>query len=273
MWLPTYAPWLNPIEKLWRWLRQDQLYVHRLAQDWSVLRQRVNAFFDQFAAGSHALLRYVGLLGEGKLAVLYSRLITSCASSKSISAWGAALSSVQSGVPAFERHFSASYFQYLAAHPEFAATFNAAMTGWSAQVASAVVAAYDFARCGTVVDVGGGHGTLLAAIVASQPHVRGILFDLPHVTAGATPLLTAAGVADRCEAVGGDFFTAVPSGDTYVLAQILHDWDDDRSRTILEHCRFAPWHRMAASWSLSWCCHPATSHPWASGSICTCWCC
>jgi DDE superfamily endonuclease len=68
VWLPTYAPWLNPIEKLWRWLRQDQLYVHRLAHDWSVLRQRVKAFFDQFAAGSHALLRYVGLLGEGKLA-------------------------------------------------------------------------------------------------------------------------------------------------------------------------------------------------------------
>ena len=68
VWLPTYAPWLNPIEKLWRWLRQDQLYMHRLAQDWSVLRCRVNAFFDQFAAGSHALLRYVGLLGDGKLA-------------------------------------------------------------------------------------------------------------------------------------------------------------------------------------------------------------
>jgi hypothetical protein len=68
VWLPTYAPWLNPIEKLWRWLRQDQLYVHRLAHDWKTLRQRVNAFLDQFAGGSHALLRYVGLAGEGKLA-------------------------------------------------------------------------------------------------------------------------------------------------------------------------------------------------------------
>jgi len=68
VWLPTYAPWLNPIEKLWRWLRQDQLYVHRLAHDWKMLRQRVNAFLDQFAGGSHALLRYVGLAGEGKLA-------------------------------------------------------------------------------------------------------------------------------------------------------------------------------------------------------------
>ncbi len=68
VWLPTYAPWLNPIEKLWRWLRQDQLYLHRLAHDWATLRQRVNAFLDQFAAGSHALLQYVGLLGAGKLA-------------------------------------------------------------------------------------------------------------------------------------------------------------------------------------------------------------
>ncbi len=68
VWLPSYAPWLNPIEKLWRWLRQDQLYLHRLAGDWVTLRQRINAFLDQFATGSQALLRYVGLLGEGKLA-------------------------------------------------------------------------------------------------------------------------------------------------------------------------------------------------------------
>ena len=68
VWLPTYAPWLNPIERVWRWLRQDQLSVHRLAHDWKTLRQRVNAFVDQFAEGAHALLRYVGLAGEGKLA-------------------------------------------------------------------------------------------------------------------------------------------------------------------------------------------------------------
>lgn len=68
VWLPTYAPWLNPIEKVWRWLRQDVLKLHRLAQDWPALRQRVTAFLDQFADGSHALLHYVGLLGEGKYA-------------------------------------------------------------------------------------------------------------------------------------------------------------------------------------------------------------
>lgn len=68
VWLPTYAPWLNPIEKLWRWLRQDVLKMHRLAGDWSQLRQRVNTFLDQFATGSQDLLRYAGLAGDGKLA-------------------------------------------------------------------------------------------------------------------------------------------------------------------------------------------------------------
>jgi hypothetical protein len=68
VWLPTYAPWLNPIEKLWRWLRRDVLQMHRLAGDWAALRGRVNGFLDQFAGGSRALLRYVGLLGDGRLA-------------------------------------------------------------------------------------------------------------------------------------------------------------------------------------------------------------
>ena len=68
VWLPTYAPWLNPIEKLWRWLRQDVLHLHRLADDWKALRQRVRAFLDQFAQGSQRLLEYVGLLGNGYLA-------------------------------------------------------------------------------------------------------------------------------------------------------------------------------------------------------------
>ena len=68
VWLPTYSPWLNPIEKLWRWLRQDVLKLHRLAHDWHTLRERVNAFLDQFSAGSHALLRYTGLIGDGHLA-------------------------------------------------------------------------------------------------------------------------------------------------------------------------------------------------------------
>ena len=68
VWLPTYAPWLNPLEKLWRLKREQVLTLHRLAGDWDALRERLNAFLDQFAEQSHVLLPYVGLSGEGKLA-------------------------------------------------------------------------------------------------------------------------------------------------------------------------------------------------------------
>jgi transposase len=70
VWLPTYAPWLNPIEKLWRWVRQDVLKMHRWVEDWPLVKQRVRDFLDQFAHGSQDLLRYVGLRGEGKLATV-----------------------------------------------------------------------------------------------------------------------------------------------------------------------------------------------------------
>ena len=155
-------------------------------------------------------------------------------------AWGNVLSSIQTGEPAFEQHFGVSYFQYLADHPESAATFDAAMTGYAAQVARGVVDAYTFSGSSLVVDVGGGQGTLLAAILAANPHLRGILFDLPPVIASAAPLREAAGVGDRWQTIAGDFFEAVPrGGDVYIVAHILHDWDDERGRTILQNCRAA----------------------------------
>jgi hypothetical protein len=100
--------------------------------------------------------------------------------------------------------------------------------------------AYDFSPFQTIVDVGGSYGTLLAAILRSNPAARGILFDQPHVVAAAGEQLVAAGVAERCTTVGGDFFVEVPGGgDAYLLAQILHDWDDERSVAILRQCRRA----------------------------------
>jgi hypothetical protein len=91
-----------------------------------------------------------------------------------------------------------------------------------------------------VVDVGGGRGTLLAAVLASRPDLHGIVFDLPEVVAGAAETLRAAGVAERCAIESGDFFVAVPAGaDGYLLANVLHDWDDDRSVAILRNCRRA----------------------------------
>ena len=105
---------------------------------------------------------------------------------------------------------------------------------------AAVPAAYDFSGCGTIVDVGGGNGSLLASVLAANPSARGILFDLPHVLDQARRQLAAAGVAERCELVGGDFFAGVPAGgDAYLLRWVLHDFDDERAARILQSCRAA----------------------------------
>jgi hypothetical protein len=155
-------------------------------------------------------------------------------------AWGDVLYSVRTGTTAFEKQFGTSYFAYLAQHPEADRVFNEAMTGGVAQIVGAVLEAYDFSPFTTVVDVGGSYGTMLAAILRHHPATHGILFDQPHVVAAAGEQLAMAGVAERCTTVGGDFFVEVPAGgDAYVLAQILHDWDDEHSVAILRQCRRA----------------------------------
>ena len=114
------------------------------------------------------------------------------------------------------------------------------MTGRTSQDADAVVAAYDFSVFRTVVDVGGGRGTLLAAILRANPDVRGVLFEQAHVLPGARQYLDAAGLGERCELVAGDFFASVAAGgDAYVLKWIVHDWDDEHALRILERCRQA----------------------------------
>jgi hypothetical protein len=108
------------------------------------------------------------------------------------------------------------------------------------QTASAVVAHYAFPERGSVVDVGGGNGTLLAAVLRQYPGLQGVLFDQPHVVVEAPAVLDPAGVAERCRIEAGDFFTAVPAGgDIYILSWILHDWDDARATDILVQCRHA----------------------------------
>ncbi len=103
-----------------------------------------------------------------------------------------------------------------------------------------VAAGYDFSAARTVADVGGGTGTLLAAVLQAHGHLKGVLFDRPEVAAEAAGVLAAAGVTSRCEVVAGDFFAGVPEGaDIYLLANVLHDWDDARSVQILASCRQA----------------------------------
>jgi hypothetical protein len=154
-------------------------------------------------------------------------------------AWGELLYSSQTGEPAFERVFGTQFFKYMAEHPDAARIFDVAMTSRSRQEDAAVAAAYNW-PVGTVVDIGGGRGSQLAAILKRAPACRGILFDQPHVIPSAARLLDEAALAARCEVVAGDFFEGVPEqGDLYLLKKVIHDWDDERARKILVGCRTA----------------------------------
>ncbi|NMH97807.1 methyltransferase [Pseudonocardia acidicola] len=155
-------------------------------------------------------------------------------------AWAGLADSVRTGENAFATVHGESIWAYRAKRPDELVIFDRAMTALSAAVAGAVVEAYDFDRFGTIVDVGGGRGGLLAAILTGHPSMRGVLFDQPDVVAGASELLERAGVADRATTVGGDFFDAVPEGgDAYLLKAVVHDWPDAESIAILRTCRRA----------------------------------
>lgn len=153
-------------------------------------------------------------------------------------AWGDMLTSIQTGEIAFDRLFGTSFFSYLADHPESNDTINQAMSTGSNRVGPALLEVYDFAPYETIVDIGGGNGLLLSTILAHYPDNRGILFEQPHVVADEATSRQLIDVAERCSAVAGDFFQDVPAdGDIYILKQIIHDWDDERSERILRHCR------------------------------------
>lgn len=154
--------------------------------------------------------------------------------------WGELVHSVRTGEPAFDYVFAMPIFEHFAKTPKAAAVFDAAMTSISTWESKAVVAAYDFPGITTLVDVAGGHGLMIMTILKANRKMHGILFDLPHVTAGAASLLRNGGVADRCQIVSGDFFTSVPEGgDAYIMKHILHDWDDERAIQILRNCHSA----------------------------------
>jgi hypothetical protein len=154
--------------------------------------------------------------------------------------WGQFLYSVQTGKPAFNRAHGSPFFDYIDTHSEAAHLFHEAMTRRSATIARAVVVAYDFSPLTRLVDVGGGHGVLLSAILRATPHLHGVLFDLPQVIADARHSSVLAKVNDRCTRVAGDFFVSIPRGaDGYVLNSVLHDWPDERSVAILQRCRQA----------------------------------
>ena len=154
--------------------------------------------------------------------------------------WEETMHSLRTGETGFEKANGSPLFDFLAQHPDEASHFSAAMVGYHGGEPPTVAAAYDFSRFGTVVDVGGATGNMLAAILSRHASPRGVLFDRPHVVGEAPALLAAHGVEARVTIEAGDFFERVPAGgDAYVLSHIIHDWNEEQCLTILGHCRAA----------------------------------
>jgi O-methyltransferase domain/Dimerisation domain len=154
--------------------------------------------------------------------------------------WTLLVDSVKTGTSVVPALRGKSSFEYFADNPELSELFNQTMTSVSNMTDATVVAGYDFSAYPTIVDVGGGHGPLLAAIMAAAPASRGVLYDLPRVVVNAPSLLRKHGVADRVAIAEGSFFDSVPGGgDAYLLKNVIHDWPDETALHILRNVRAA----------------------------------
>ncbi len=155
--------------------------------------------------------------------------------------WAALPHSIRTGQPSVDAVYGMSLWQYFEdVDPAAGAVFDAAMTGGSSRLTPAIVAAYDFSAFATLVDVGGGRGHLLAAVLQANPRLRGVLFDRPSAVASLHDSLRALGVAERVEVVAGSFFDRVtPGADAYLVKFVLHNWDDESAGQILGRLREA----------------------------------
>jgi len=205
-----------------------------------VMRLLANAgVFEEQENGSFALTSLGECLREGGPGSVRA-MVMLYAGARMRNNWQELEYCVQTGAPVFRRRGLDDPFKDPARSPEDNANFDAAMADQTRLTTGAVVAAYDFAPFRTVVDVGGGNGALLIGILQAHPHLHGMVFDQPSAVDRAQKQITASGLAERCEAVGGDFFKDVPVGaDAYILKGVIHDWDDDRAVTILKNCHRA----------------------------------
>jgi O-methyltransferase domain len=149
------------------------------------------------------------------------------------------LQTIRTGTPGRQIDSGVDLFQFLADNPEAATLFDAAMAERTAAYAPSVADTFDFSDVRTLIDVGGGNGTLLVEILRHHQHLSGVLLETPTVAANAHAILAATDLADRCGALAGDFFQSLPGADCYLLANVLHDWDDRRAIDILRNCRQA----------------------------------
>lgn len=162
--------------------------------------------------------------------------------------WDRLVEQLRTGTPAFELTHQEGFFEWLARSPEISDLFDATMRDGSRDLDGGLAAAITLRPGETVVDVGGGDGSLLAALLTAGPQARGVLFELPREKAEVVPALAALIAAGRARVERGSFFDGVPAGgDVYVLKRVLHDWDDERALRVLGHCRdaLAPGGRVA----------------------------
>jgi hypothetical protein len=151
--------------------------------------------------------------------------------------WAELPYSVKTGKPTFDKVHGMSSFDYFWTHEKAGKLFNNAMTSNSAFASAAVVEAYDFSGFSKIVDVGGGHGFLLASILKKNPQLRGVLYEIPAIISEQDSMLSKFEVEDRCEKVAGNFFESVPKGgDAYIMKHIIHDWSDEQCTSILKNC-------------------------------------
>ena len=154
-------------------------------------------------------------------------------------AWGGVMHTVKTGKTAFDHVFGMGVWQYRADHADFGALFDQSLSTFTARF-HAAIKSYSFADFKKIVDVGGNDGSLLIAILQAHSSLRGVVLDLPRIIERAKRRIADAGLADRCQTIGGDAFHEVPAGaDGYILSSMIHDWDDEHAIELLKSCRRA----------------------------------
>jgi SAM-dependent methyltransferase len=204
--------------------------VLRLLSSWGVFREEAPGFFGHTALSETLKVDHPSSM----------RGWAQMTGGPIFSAFSGLMHSLESGSPAFPAVHGAPPYRYFATHPKDRAAFADAMGDWNRQLARSLLAARDFSSAQLMVDVGGSYGHLLAALLATRPQARGIVFDLPEIASGARERIPALGLQDRCQVIGGDFFESVPAGgDLYLMSWILHNWGDADCVRILSNCRKA----------------------------------
>ncbi len=154
--------------------------------------------------------------------------------------WDGLDHAVRTGQPGFTKVYGKHVFEYAGEHPEVGELFDAGMTCIHGYETTAMLEAYDFSGVRVLADIGGGNGSLIAAVLQRYPAMHGILFDLGHVVGRARNNVKASGIADRCQVIEGSFFETIPPGaEAYLFRHIIHDWTDEQSTAILSRCRKA----------------------------------